>query len=123
MIKVRQQVFETNSSSTHSITMCMEDSFLKWKNGEVVFNRYTEEFLPLEAVFEQIEKEHGPDSVESLKANKDSDWDAFVEELAEWDWYTFRSFRSELCYEHFSDSYTTPSGDKVYAFGYYGSDY
>lgn len=123
MFNVRQDVFETNSSSTHSMTMCMESDFLKWKNGDVVFNRMDEEFLTLDDAFERIIQDGGADSVERMKVNKINDWDAFVEELAEWDWYTYRSFRTELSYEHFSDSYTTPNGEKVYAFGYYGSDY
>lgn len=29
MIRVRQNTFETNSSSTHSITMCTESDYMK----------------------------------------------------------------------------------------------
>jgi hypothetical protein len=28
-------VFETNSSSTHTLTICSKDDFDKWKHGEV----------------------------------------------------------------------------------------
>ncbi len=35
MIQIRQNLFETNSSSTHSLIICREDEFDKWKNGEV----------------------------------------------------------------------------------------
>ena len=35
MIQIRQNIFETNSSSTHSLTICRKDEFDKWKNGEV----------------------------------------------------------------------------------------
>ena len=35
MIQIRQNIFETNSSSTHSLCICREDEFDKWKNGEV----------------------------------------------------------------------------------------
>ena len=34
---IRRGTFETNSSSTHSITMCKESDFDKWKNGEMYF--------------------------------------------------------------------------------------
>lgn len=40
-IMVRNGVFETNSSSTHSITMCNESDYIKWKNNELYF--YEEE--------------------------------------------------------------------------------
>ena len=36
MIQVRTGVFETNSSSTHSLTICLLSDFKKWKNGEVL---------------------------------------------------------------------------------------
>lgn len=31
MQTLRRGVFETNSSSTHSITMCLESEYEKWK--------------------------------------------------------------------------------------------
>lgn len=33
--QIRRYVFETNSSSVHSLTMCSGEEFKKWKNGEV----------------------------------------------------------------------------------------
>lgn len=46
MKAIRQGCFETNSSSTHSITMCMENEFEKWKNGDTVvaFGYYGENY-------------------------------------------------------------------------------
>ena len=32
--QIRIGVFESNSSSTHSLTIVSEDEFKKWKNGE-----------------------------------------------------------------------------------------
>lgn len=34
---IRNSIFETNSSSTHSLTMCMKETYDKWKNGELFF--------------------------------------------------------------------------------------
>ena len=34
---IRNGVFETNSSSTHSITMCTKSDYEKWKNGELYY--------------------------------------------------------------------------------------
>ena len=36
-IQIRRNVFETNSSSVHSITMCSKDDFEKWKNSDYYF--------------------------------------------------------------------------------------
>ena len=41
---IRRGTFETNSSSTHSITMCKESDFDKWKNGEMYFCQDNGEF-------------------------------------------------------------------------------
>ena len=39
MKQVRRGVFETNSSSTHSITICTEDEYEKFKRGELMYDR------------------------------------------------------------------------------------
>lgn len=46
MKTIRQGCFETNNSSTHSITLCMENEFGKWKNGDTVvaFGYYGENY-------------------------------------------------------------------------------
>ena len=45
MKTIRRNVFETNSSSTHSITMCMESDYEKWKNGELYYLEDSDEFV------------------------------------------------------------------------------
>ena len=37
MIQVRKNVFETNSSSTHSLVMAEKSEFDKWEKGEVLY--------------------------------------------------------------------------------------
>lgn len=34
--QVRRGVFETNSSSTHSLTMCSEEEFEAWKRRSII---------------------------------------------------------------------------------------
>ena len=34
--QIRKGVFETNSSSTHSLVMCLKSDFDRWNNGEVL---------------------------------------------------------------------------------------
>ena len=45
MRQIRRNVFETNSSSTHSITMCMKSEFDKWVAGELVWDKWSDELV------------------------------------------------------------------------------
>ena len=122
MKTIRIGTFETNSSSTHSITMCMESDFLKWKNGEMYWNRWNEELVPKEIVEEEFLKENTGVSKE------DSDFkDKFEEYLNDDDktYYTYEEFNDYdyIEYETYADKYNTPNGDTVVAFGYYGENY
>lgn len=94
---VRRGTFETNSSSTHSITMCKESDFDKWKNGEMYWDRWNEQLVSKE-------------EAETKMAEDDCD-DEF---------YTYEQFNDYdyLEYETFENTF-----EGVVAFGYYGSDY
>lgn len=46
--RIRCGVFETNSSSTHSICICTKEDYDKWKNGEMLYDRYNEELVSLD---------------------------------------------------------------------------
>lgn len=94
--QVRRGVFETNSSSVHSITMCSESDFDRWVNGELLYDRW---------YYCLVEK----DKVEQDEENQYLTYDQFND----WDY---------IEYETFHESYTTPNGEKVIAFGYYGHD-
>lgn len=85
MINIRANTFETNSSSTHSITICTEEEYNKFVNGELGI-----------------------------------DWDDRLvpKEEAEYDFDTYGEG-----YEWYEEHYTSPSGDKIVAFGYYGNAY
>lgn len=122
MRTIRIGTFETNSSSTHSITMCMESDFLKWKNGEMYWNRWNDELVPKETVEEEFLKEN-------TGVNKeDPDFKDKLEEYLNDDdktYYTYEEFNDYdyIEYETFESTYETPQGEKVVSFGYYGSDY
>lgn len=108
MIQIRRNVFETNSSSTHSITICTEDEYEMWKRGEVYWSRYSEGFVSKE----EVEKEF----------NK-SRHDDFNDYLCEEGLYTFDRYEDDIEMETYEEHYQTKSGDKIIAFGYYGNDY
>ncbi len=46
MIKIRKGVFETNSSSIHTLTVCSLDQYEAWRNGELIYDEYEEQLIP-----------------------------------------------------------------------------
>lgn len=42
---VRRGVFETNSSNTHSITLCSKNNYDRWRNGEILFSPWYNTFI------------------------------------------------------------------------------
>ena len=128
MKTIRQGCFETNSSSTHSITMCMESDYEKWKNGEMYWHRWNDELVSKE----EVEKEMAKLREEFIADNPDFDenneeWKEKLEQYINEDkmYYTYEEFNDYdyIEYETFVDKYNTPNGDTVVAFGYYGQDY
>ena len=96
--QIRRGVFETNSSSTHSLTMCTESDFEKWLNGELVWSRWNDKLVPITSkVRESMDNNEG----EYLTYDQFNDWDY-------------------LDYETFEQRFETPNNEKVIAFGYYG---
>ena len=128
MKTIRQGCFETNSSSTHSITMCMESDYEKWKNGEMYWHRWNDELVSKE----EVEKEMAKLREEFIADNPDVDenneeWKEKLEQYINEDkmYYTYEEFNDYdyIEYETFVDTFETPQGEKVVSFGYYGSDY
>ena len=102
----------------------MESDFLKWKNGEMYWNRWNDELVPKEMVEEKFLKENTGVSKE------DPDFKDKLEEYLNDDdktYYTYEEFNDNdydyIEYETYVDKYNTPNGDTVVAFGYYGENY
>ena len=110
---IRRGVFETNSSSTHSITMCSEEIFDKWINGEYL---YVEDSWgwPEDRKAQIINDHFIPAAVLYPDGIPEDDSDEREEGV-----FTYGDFGD--CYgerfETFEDSY-----NGVVAFGYYGFD-
>lgn len=98
--QVRRGVFETNSSSIHSITMCMESDFDKWVAGEVVWSRWDHKLIPI---------------THDIKESMESGYREYLtyDQFSDWEY---------MEYETFENTFKTPNGEKVVAFGYYGED-
>ena len=109
-IQVRRNIFETNSSSVHSMTMCSDSDYEKWKSGEYVYSVDSSELIPITNENYQ-------------KWNQLSD-DEKERRYCTYDYLTYKQFFTDYCieYETFSDSFNTNNGEIVHAFGYYGHD-
>lgn len=125
MKQIRRGVFETNSSSVHSITMCMKSDFDKWKNGELYWARWDDKFVTKEFVekdFEEWREEFR--KIEPDYIQGDEEWEERFFEYINDDknYYTYDEF-NDVEYETYVDSFKTPSGEEVVSFGYYGNCY
>ena len=108
---IRRNVFETNSSSTHSLTICTKAEHEAWRNGEVYLNEgwnNLKQFITKEEAIEYL-KSKGITFENSGEVK---------ETLEEEGIYAIDNYKDD--YETFKLEYTTPNGDEIVAFGYYG---
>ena len=133
--QIRRGVFETNSSSTHSLTMCSEEEFEQWKKGKVLFDENYETFVKVSELSNK-DKEYAAQDYEDNKDEYSKDW-AELSETAKERYYTkyakendlinedaktYEEYMRESDLETFVQRYTSKSGDKIVAFGEYGYD-
>ena len=139
MIQIRRDTFETNSSSTHSLTMVDKSDFLEWKKGKLYFDGY-KNFLTYDEVIAKLREStyHKNDKI----CQPDFDpakWDEYQETCdeyifmnyenvddalaGEYEYYTYDQYwEHHEQWESFETTHTTKNGDEVVAFGYYGYD-
>ena len=90
-INIRNNVFETNSSSVHTLCICTEKEYEKFKNGEWLYDSDLSALTP---------------DVQNIQGDDNITYNEF------WD--------DEGCLETYCEKYTSPSGDKIVVFGKYG---
>ena len=140
-------MFETNSSSTHTLTICSKDDYDKWKRDEVFWldndwhkldtdkNFVTPE--ELEELAEKYNEEQQKRIDSGDKFAKVLDMDKVLNERRDYSYYdsyldTERSsleaytmddwYARNVDLETYSRSFTSPSGDEMVAFGAFGYD-
>lgn len=130
MVKIRYNVFETNSSSVHSLIMTDEDTYKKLERGDLMISGYEsnfkEEFITYEEAYAALKElfdkypdaysEHGIDNLDNCERDEVEEIMA-RENIA----YSLDRYGGEE-FEKYEDFYTSPSGDKIVAFGYFGRD-
>lgn len=133
--QIRRGVFETNSSSTHSLTMCSEEEFEQWKNGELLFDEWGSESFVKANSLSDDDKKYAAQDYENHKDKFSKDWSDLSESakekyytkyakennIVDEDVKTYEEWRHSNL-ETFVDRYTSKSGDKIVAFGKYGYD-
>lgn len=156
MITIRHSTFETNSSSTHSITMCTDSDFNRWKKGELFFCGDDGKFYDEAGRYDKIRKlilkskikynyneENGSitDYIykgvtvsfskmeelmtkENLDEIKDDEIMAFIDEEKGFTTIplSYDDYWDTIEFETYEENFTTPKGEKIVAFGYYGED-
>lgn len=132
MRQIRKNVFETNSSSTHSLTMCTKEEYDNWKNGKLLFDSYYKKFVSsLELTKADFEK--AENNYESHKQKYQKNWNQLTKE--EQEKYTLgyikenKSMDEIVTYPEWLDrndyldtfykEYTTKNNEKIVAFGAY----
>ena len=122
MFKIRKGLFETNSSSIHSLSIISKKDYEKWKNGELYFDEFS--LLTKDEVIEEIKNDkYAKVSVDELLNTSEYN---FEEEVCKEGYYTFDKWNKCYCsngFETFKEEYTTESGDEIVVFGYYGTSY
>ena len=119
---IRQGVFETNSSSTHSLTLCTVQDYRRWKDGDVYLSIYNKKGLPKFCTEEQ--------ALEWINWNKYSwapeEYENLDDHLAEYyDIYTREKFFDYICdngFERIGVQSITEGDVEIVAFGYFGHD-
>lgn len=133
MLQMRKNVFETNSSSTHSITMCTQDEYDAWVNGKVLLNDgwwsgdnesefKDKKFVTREEAEDIIKHDKYHEPTDELSNLSDEEFDEYCHDMDYGLYSMDRYFENEYL-EWFDEKYTTPSGETVVAFGLYGTDY
>lgn len=98
MKSVRSNVFETNSSSSHSLTICTRKEFDDFVAGKKYLGIYDD------TLYDELPKE-------------DEDYwkDDYAHSLSE-------ALDMNNYLEYYEEEFTSPSGDEMVAFGWYGYD-
>jgi len=145
MKKIRISVFETNSSSTHSLTIVSKEDFEKWKKGEFIFDRSNDELVPVKEkqyteedylnylkdkakkvangyIFRDVYYKN-LDEILSLNLISNDEMNEYLEDEGyDYDFQTYKDWENDEYLETFQYSHTTPSGDEIVVFGRYGYD-
>lgn len=116
MIQVRTGVFETNSSSTHSLILCTDETYQKFLREELFVDWDEEEFVSIDALRAEAKKIIDPEDRWRHKYPTPQEIDIMepwelIDVLEDWD----RQFGSHNCCPGEHREMVLPSGERVHA--------
>ena len=114
--QVRREVFETNSSATHAISMCSGNDYEKWENGEVLYWKNEDIFGTKEEIINKLKEERDWNG-KLLYGNvnwedKDEVDDVFLDEGIK----SYEEYFENEEFETYEEKYKTENGEEVVAF-------
>ena len=112
-VQIRSSVFETNSSSVHSLTMCTSKEWEDWTMGKTMFMPYNCKFLPVKEATEY--------NRELAKKKHMNLYD--LDYIYSGHYYlSYDEFIDYYCSHYYYDTFKDEK-DGIVAFGYYGTDW
>lgn len=121
MRQIRRNVFETNSSSTHSIAFATKSEFEKWRSGELFYNdgwSDKSQFMTEDEAIASVRssKYYNGELDDISTISKEELYDIFREYCI----YDYDNWGYD--FETHVSHYTTPGGEEIVAVCYYGYD-
>lgn len=121
---IRLGMFETNSSSTHTMVIMSESEFDKWEKGEILKYKWNDTF---------VSKEESENIINQLKQDCAKKYNVDENEIS-YLIYENEEYEEKipLTYEEFNDwkdlecdinYYTTNSGEKLVILCWFGNEY
>lgn len=129
--QIRRGVFETNSSSTHSMTIMMKDDFDKWmEDPNLYICQYVGRYpngAKKPVIGTLYTKEEVINFINTLSWNLESGTsyngsEEDIDEIIAENEFVNRDWDENSYLEYFEETFTTPLGEEIVAFGEYGYD-
>lgn len=130
MRQIRRGIFESNSSSVHTLTICMKEDYNKWIKGEVYLNNFCgfsnspykdKKFVTRdEALHIILESKYKPDDFPANEDWNKEELQDYINEILKEDFIKFDDYGND--FEWFEKEYKTPLNEDIIAFGYFGYD-
>ena len=127
MIKIRYGVFETNSSSIHTLSIAQNDEIDKLKREELLvnlgWNRKGYLITYEDALYELIDVIHKYGHNDEIEIINSGDKEEIYRLMYEYDIAErFNRYLEEEYLEPYEEEFITKSGDRILIFGRYGRD-
>ena len=117
-VQIRQGVFETNSSSTHAVSVCTKTQWEDYKSGKLWLDNNLD-FLPAAEAEEYNNKLIAKEKERCEKHGRKFDKSNYEDDL----YHSYDDGYDGYSYEWFNNHFKLDNGCEVVAFGYYGYDY